>query len=106
MQAVEELGHGSAHDQIMNVDDSLAELLATGLGRRDGIHQLDWERTAGGVISMESFLEGLCIDGLKRQTESFQLEESTLNILDSILPFLYLHLMNKLYNNKKKINTP
>ncbi len=93
---MEETGRGDARDRPMNVGDSLAELLATGLRRRDGIQREDWERTGGGRLSLHTFLDGLHTPGLQRNEDSFWLESKALNIIDSILPSMYLHLMKKL----------
>jgi hypothetical protein len=98
MQAVEEKGEGSALDKPMKVTDSLAELLAAGLRKRDGIHRNDWERTAAGSFPFELFLDGLAVNGLCYRQDRFWLEECALNIADTIVPLVYLHMMEKLTN--------
>jgi len=83
------------------VTDSLAELLAAGLRKRDGIYRSDWQRAAGGGgLDFDTFLSGLVVAGLCQARDSFWLDELTLNIADSIVPLLYLHLMQKYTGNK------
>jgi hypothetical protein len=98
MQAVEEKGEGNAVDKSMKVADSLAELLAAGLRKRDGIHKNDWERTAEDCLPFELFLDGLAVNGLCLGEDRVWLQETALNIADTIVPLLYLHMLDKIKN--------
>ena len=85
----------------MLVTDSLGELLAAGLRKHDGIHRSDWERAAGGSLDFDTFLKGLAVGGLCRLTDSFWLDETTLNIADLVVPQLYLQMMQKFEKNRQ-----
>jgi hypothetical protein len=104
MQRVEDRGKGEAWDRAMTVGDSLAELLAAGLRRREGVQRADWERTAAGNLPFHTFLQGLTTKGLNRNDESFWLDPTALNIVDAILPSLYLHLMLQFDNRKEHVS--
>ena len=92
----------------VEVKESVAELIATGLRRRDGIALAAWQQVSlicvgntwrlilmsysckacSGTLSADEFFERGKIYGLEKKTENIALSDENVSILDSILPYL------------------
>ena len=93
----------------VEVKESVAELIATGLRRRDGIALAAWQevsliyiqntwrlilisssyKACGGTLSVDEFFERGKIYGLEKKGENIALSDENVSILDSILPYLF-----------------
>jgi len=58
-QQVKSIGHGVAKDKILDREHLLAELIATGLRRREGISASDWDTLSDGALSFHQFIQYL-----------------------------------------------
>ena len=84
----------------------MAELIATGLRRRDGISLEAWQeaslicirntlgltstsfKACGGMLSADEFFEDSKIYGLDKKNGNIALSDKNVSILDNILPYL------------------
>jgi len=122
MTSVEQSGHGIRTSKLLDITDTLGELLVTGLRRRCGISCEDWNKLSDGSLSFAQFITTLhrvhtskenrsyyCLSGtvegsgdlqgLVWTTERIWLNSSGLNVADHILPVVFCALQTSVSQN-------
>jgi len=88
LTAVDKRGCGVFKQRKVGIKESVAELITTGLRRRDGITLAAWQEACGEMLSVDEFFEAGKVYGLEKMNENIVLSEKNISILDSILPYL------------------
>lgn len=91
MAEVERVGHGVRARQILSVDDSMKELLATGLRTHNGITSDNWNKISNQIIDLENLASKLQMveSGIIFHGGCLLLHPDKINVLDSILPDVF-----------------
>ena len=93
MVDVERKGNGVRVDKVIGVKEGLAELLASGLRREEGIDVTDWDLLSEGLVDLGELVlavdEGL---GLKFSEGRLRIPREKIAVLDHILPYILVAL--------------
>jgi len=88
LSSVENKGHGEILARKVDVKESVAELIATGLRRKNGISSKAWREASGDSLNVDEFIEAGERYGIVTANDSIMLSAENVSILDSILPYL------------------
>merc|ERR1712098_102543 len=93
MAEVERRGNGVRVDKVLGVKESLAELIASGLRREEGISAEEWSSLSEGLIDFDKFcLEVKDTVGLLNFKGRLRVSKDKIAVLDHILPYLLVAL--------------